>query len=61
MVKNLWRQEENCHQNLYQGYERADLMLLKELVSTVHWETAVDGTDVCHCWSLFKYHLLKAQ
>ena len=40
---------------------RADLGLLKELVSTVRWESALEGSGVHEWWSLFKSHLLRAQ
>ncbi|GAB0203307.1 hypothetical protein GRJ2_002796300 [Grus japonensis] len=40
---------------------RADFRLLRELVSQVPWETALEGIGVHQCWSLFKGHLLRAQ
>ncbi|GAB0207904.1 mitochondrial enolase superfamily member 1 [Grus japonensis] len=40
---------------------RADFRLLRELVSQVPWETALEGIGVHQCWSLFKVHLLRAQ
>ena len=40
---------------------RADLGLLKELVSKVPWESAFEGTGVHDQWSLFKSYLLRAQ
>ncbi|GAB0176455.1 mitochondrial enolase superfamily member 1 [Grus japonensis] len=40
---------------------RADFRLLRELVSQVPWETALEGTEVHQCWSLFKGHLLRTQ
>ena len=39
---------------------RADFRLLRELVNKVPWET-FESIGVCCCWSLFKYHLLRAQ
>ena len=40
---------------------RADFRLLRELLSKVPWEKAFEGAGVHQCWSLFKYHLLRAQ
>ena len=40
---------------------KADFGLLRELVSQVPWETALEGIGVHQCWSLFKGHLLRAQ
>ncbi|XP_075570366.1 T-cell surface glycoprotein CD1b-3-like [Pelecanus crispus] len=44
--------------------ERADLALLKELVSKVSWESAFEGIGVHECWSLCcreKIHAAKAR
>ncbi|MGZ7263549.1 hypothetical protein ACXWQS_09520, partial [Streptococcus pyogenes] len=40
---------------------KADFRLLRELVSKVPWETALEGLDVHQCWSFFKRCLLEAQ
>ncbi|GAB0177896.1 hypothetical protein GRJ2_000254900 [Grus japonensis] len=40
---------------------RADFRLLRELVSQVPWETALEGIGVHQRWSLFKCRLLRAQ
>ena len=39
---------------------KADFGLLRELVSQVPWETALEGIGVHQCWSLFKGHFLRA-
>ncbi|XP_075357766.1 LOW QUALITY PROTEIN: uncharacterized protein LOC142409895 [Mycteria americana] len=43
------------------GSGRADLRLLKEVVSTVPWESDFKGIGVHKCRSLFKSHFLRAQ
>lgn len=40
---------------------RADFRLLKEFVTEVPWENAFAGAGEYHCWSLIKYHILRAQ
>lgn len=35
--------------------------LLRELVSKVPWKSTFEGFEVHQCWSLFKYHFLRAQ
>lgn len=40
---------------------RAEFRLLRELFSKVPKETASDDVGVHHFWSIFKYHLSRAQ
>lgn len=40
---------------------RANLRLLRVLVSKMLWETTIEGAEVHQCWSVFKHHLLRAQ
>lgn len=40
---------------------RADVRLLRELVSKVFWESALEGIGVHQCWSPFKYHLFSTK
>lgn len=40
---------------------RADFGTLRELVSRIPWDSAFESIGVYQCWSLFMYHLLRAQ
>ena len=42
-------------------FGRANFKLFRELLSSVPWESALEGLGVHECSSVFKNHLLKAQ
>uniref|UniRef100_A0A8B9GCV8 Reverse transcriptase domain-containing protein n=1 Tax=Amazona collaria TaxID=241587 RepID=A0A8B9GCV8_9PSIT len=42
-------------------FKRADFGLLRNLLSKVPWDTALEGRGAQDCWLIFKAHLLQAQ
>ena len=44
-----------------QDFKRANFKLLRELVSSVPWESAFEGLGVHECWSVLKNRLLEAE
>lgn len=53
--------EITSHQALTLDLRRAVFRIFGELVSKTLLETTYEGIMIHQCWSLFKYHLLRAQ